>query len=94
MASKKLMACRIKCFWLCVLPESNRRNPSHERIGSDALQVEQATIEKQQQDDVLTKDQALSTLPNRGDILEIKQNHQESYPLVFLSIVAPNKSGN
>lgn len=58
---------------ICFLPESNRRNPSHERIGSDALQVEQATIEKQQQDDVLTKDQALSALPNRWDVLEIKQ---------------------
>uniref|UniRef100_A0A3Q0S4F3 Uncharacterized protein n=1 Tax=Amphilophus citrinellus TaxID=61819 RepID=A0A3Q0S4F3_AMPCI len=42
-------------------------------IGSDALQVEKATIEKQQQDDVLTQDEALSTLPNHGNVLEINR---------------------
>lgn len=72
-----------KVLLICFLPESNRRNPSHECIGSDALQVEQATIEKQQQDDVLTKDQALSALPNRWDVLEIKQRTIKNVTRLF-----------
>lgn len=68
-----------------VLPESNRGNPTHERVGRDALQVEQAPVEKQQQDDVLTEHEALSTLPNRWNILENKNIRE--IPTHWLTII-------
>lgn len=50
-------------------PESNGGNPPHESVGSDTLQVEKGTIEKQQQDNILTDDEAPSTLPDQWDVL-------------------------
>lgn len=52
------------------IPEGDGGNPPHESISSDALQVEETTIKKQQQHNVLTEDEALSTLPNNGKVLE------------------------
>lgn len=65
------------------LPEGNGGNPSHESISSDTLQVEQASIEKQQQDDVLTEDEALPTLPDDWDVLEAEQNNHQHQLLVL-----------
>lgn len=53
-----------------LLPEGNGRYPAHEGVGSDALQVEQGPVEKQQQDDVLAEAEAPPTLPDDGDVLE------------------------
>lgn len=50
--------------------EGNWGNPSHESIGSDTLQVEQGAVENQQQDNVLTPDEAPPTLPNQWDVQE------------------------
>lgn len=60
-------------FVVCFLPESNGGNPPHESIGGYTLQVEEDTIEKQQQDDILTEYEAPSTFPNHWDILEINR---------------------
>lgn len=57
-------------FCSCLPPEGDRGNPSHESVGRDTLQVEQAAVEKQQQDDVLTEDEAPPTLPDHWDVLE------------------------
>lgn len=57
-------------FCVCLLPECNRGNPSHESIGSDTLQVEQAAVKKQQQNNVLTHAEAPPTLTNHRDVLE------------------------
>lgn len=59
---------RYHVFFL--LPEGNGRYPAHEGVGSDALQVEQGPVEKQQQDDVLAEAEAPPTLPDDGDVLE------------------------
>lgn len=53
-----------------MLPESDGGNPSHQGVGRDTLQVEEAAVKKQQQHNVLTEQEALSTLPVCWDVLE------------------------
>lgn len=61
-----------------LLPEGNGRYPAHEGVGTDALQVEQGPVEKQQEDDVLTKAEAPPTLPDDGDVLEtVEMRHKQ-----------------
>ncbi len=94
-ASVQIKSQLINRFWVSLLPKGNRGNPSHESVGSDTLQVEQATVTKQQQDNVLTQVEALPTLPKHRDVLEEwrqQDNHQHLHPppwrldlLVFLS---------
>lgn len=61
-----------------LLPEGNGRYPAHEGVGSDALQVEQGPVEKQQQDDVLAEAEAPPTLPDDGDVLEtLEMRHKQ-----------------
>lgn len=57
-------------FCAFILPEGNGRNPSHQSVRSDTLQVEQGAVEKQQQDHVLTEDEAPPTLPDHREVLE------------------------
>lgn len=70
------------------IPEGNGGNPSHERVGSHTLQMEQGAVKKQQQDNVLTDDEAPSTLSNDWDVLENTEteqnNHQHRHPQSWL----------
>lgn len=60
----------IEGFCGCLLPKGNRWNPSHQSVGGDTLQVEQAAVEKQQQDNVLTEDEAPTAFPNHWNVLK------------------------
>lgn len=64
---------KYKRMALTILPESHRRNFAHQGIGCDTLQVEQDSIDQQENDNVLVVAEAPPAFPNHRHILNGKK---------------------